>query len=154
MSTTIVRHDSPMHLKGFAGEGEQERSDETLLDQYLNGREHEADEAFRELMFRHGPMVLAVCRQALNGSHDAEDAFQATFLTLARKAATIRDRRYLAGWLCEVAHRIAVRSRGAGARRRAREARVLAMVDAVRPSDQESHVSREEIRRIVRAHRL
>jgi RNA polymerase sigma factor (sigma-70 family) len=149
MSTTVVTHDSSARLKGFASEGSPDRSDEMLLDRYLSGGEGDADEAFRELMFRHGPMVLAVCRQALNGSHDAEDAFQATFLTLARKAATIRDRRYLAGWLCNVAHRIAVRNRGAGARRRAREARVLAMADAVRPSEQENQASREELRPLV-----
>ncbi|MDR3621978.1 MAG: sigma-70 family RNA polymerase sigma factor [Paludisphaera borealis] len=149
MSTTVATHDAPSRLTGFAGEGSPDRSDEALLDRYLSGGESDADEAFRELMFRHGPMVLAVCRQALNGSHDAEDAFQATFLTLARKAATIRDRRYLAGWLCEVAHRIAVRSRGAGARRRAREAHVLAMADVVRTSEQENQASREEIRPLI-----
>jgi len=140
----------------MASEGEFDRSDSMLLDRYLSGTEGDAEEAFRELMFRHGPMVLAVCRRALNGSHDAEDAFQATFLTLARKAATIRDHQYLAGWLCEVAHRIAVRSRGAGARRRAREAQVLAMSDAVRPPDQENQACREEIQPLIQeeVHRL
>jgi RNA polymerase sigma factor (sigma-70 family) len=149
MSTTVVNHEVRSRPMGFANEPSRSRSDELLIELFLGADEATAEDAFRELMFRHGPMVLAVCRQALNGSHDAEDAFQATFLTLARKAATIRDRRYLAGWLCEVAHRISVRSRGAGARRRAREARVLAMADAVRPSDQETNVSREEIRPLI-----
>ena len=153
MPTTVLTHERPSRT---AGEGEFDHSDSMLLDRYLSGSEGDAEEAFRELMFRHGPMVLAVCRRALNGSHDAEDAFQATFLTLARKAATIRDHQYLAGWLCEVAHRIAVRSRGAGARRRAREAQVLAMSDAVRPPDQENQATREEIRPLIQeeVHRL
>ena len=60
---------------------------------------------------RHGPMVMGVCRHVLHQDQDAEDAFQATFLTLARKAGTIRDRRILAGWLYEVAYRIAIRAR-------------------------------------------
>lgn len=153
MPTTVFMHAPPSRLLSEAG---SDRSDAMLIDRYLSGSEGDAEEAFRELMFRHGPMVLAVCRRALNGSHDAEDAFQAAFLTLARKAATIRDREYVAGWLCEVAHRIAVRSRGAGARRRAREARVLAMSDAVRPSEQENLASREEIRPVIQeeVHRL
>jgi RNA polymerase sigma factor (sigma-70 family) len=127
-----------------------------LLDRFLSGDERDAEEAFRELMFRHGPMVLAVCRQALNGSHDAEDAFQATFLTLARKASTIRDRQYLAGWLCEVAHRIAVRSRGTEARRRTREAQLLAISDAVDAPEEVNHADRAEVRPLIQEeiHRL
>lgn len=146
MSTTVLMHGPPLRL---AGEGSSDHSDPMLLDRFLRGSEIDAEEAFRELMFRHGPMVLAVCRQALNGSHDAEDAFQATFLTLARKASTIRDPQYLAGWLCEVAHRIALRSRGATARRRVREARVLAMSDAADPPEGQDQASRQEIRQVI-----
>jgi RNA polymerase sigma factor (sigma-70 family) len=149
MSTTAITHDFTLRPAGDASERSPDHSDESLLDRFLTGGESDAEAAFREMMFRHGPMVLAVCRQELNGSHDAEDAFQATFLTLARKAATIRNRRLLAGWLCEVAHRIAVRSRGAGARRRAREAEILAMSDSARISEQENNASREEIRPLV-----
>ena len=62
-----------------------ELSDEKLLDRFLNGRGIESQEAFRALVERHGPMVLGICRHVLNQHHDAEDAFQATFLVLAQK---------------------------------------------------------------------
>lgn len=95
--------------------------DESLLDRFLERGELEAQEAFRELTRRHGPMVLGVCRHILSQVHDAEDAFQATFLVLARKAGSIRDRRALGRWLYEVAYRVALRSRGLAARRRSYE---------------------------------
>src|SRR5207248_1099652 len=72
----------------------------------------------------------------LDRDHDAEDAFQATFLVLARKGASIRNRRALAGWLQEVAYRIALRARARAGRRRACERQVMAMVP---PRDEPSH---------------
>src|ERR1700730_4803295 len=101
--------------------GGDELSDEYLLDQFFNGVETESQEAFGTLVERHGPMVLGVCRHVLHGHHDAEDAFQATFLVLARKAGSIRNGRVLAGWLHEVAHRIAIKARASAARRRTLE---------------------------------
>ena len=83
--------------------------------------------AFADLVRRHGPMVLTVCRSVLRHEQDAEDAFQATFLVLARKADSIRERDAVAGWLCEVAHRVAVKAQADTARRRAREQRVPPM---------------------------
>jgi RNA polymerase sigma factor (sigma-70 family) len=92
------------------------RLDEQLIEQFLAGTRHEAETAFEVLVKRHGPMVMGVCRQVLNRQEDAEDAFQATFLALARKAGSIRDRRVLACWLYEVASRIAIRLRARAAR--------------------------------------
>ena len=72
---------------------------------------HRDEAAFETIMRSHGPMVLGVCRRVLHDPHDAEDAFQATFLILARKAGTIRDREVLGSWLFGVAYRVAYRAR-------------------------------------------
>jgi RNA polymerase sigma factor (sigma-70 family) len=82
--------------------------------------------AFGELVRRHGPMVLGVCRRLLPNRHDAEDAFQATFLLLARNAAAIRKRDAVGSWLYGTAYRVASRARGDAARRRAREGKAAA----------------------------
>jgi RNA polymerase sigma factor (sigma-70 family) len=86
-----------------------------LLEQFIADRD---EAAFAALVARHGPMVLGVCRRILCDETDVEDAFQATFLILVRRAAAIRDSELLAGWLHGVAHRVAVRARAQSARRR------------------------------------
>jgi RNA polymerase sigma factor (sigma-70 family) len=86
-------------------------SDAQLLNRFAATRDAASELAFRELVQRHGPMVLSVCRQILRHSHDADDAFQATFLVLVRKARSIRTRESLAPWLHSVAHRTAHRAR-------------------------------------------
>jgi RNA polymerase sigma factor (sigma-70 family) len=96
-------------------------SDEELIARFLNPERDEAEAAFRIMVMRHGPMVLGVCRHVLNQHQDAEDAFQATFIALARKVGTIKDRRVLARWLYEVAYRIAVRAKTSAVRKRNRE---------------------------------
>ena len=81
-----------------------------------------ADEtAFAALVSRHGPMVLGVCRRALRDEYDVEDAFQATFLVLVRRAGSIRDGERVGHWLHGVAHRVAVRARANAARRHVHE---------------------------------
>src|SRR4029079_17673315 len=101
--------------------------DDALLERFLCGHAQDSAEAFRSLVVRHGPMVMGVCRHVLQQDQDAEDAFQATFLTLARKADTIRDHRVLSSWLYEVPYRIAVRARSSAARRRDQEKAGAAM---------------------------
>jgi RNA polymerase sigma factor (sigma-70 family) len=93
-------------------------SDGELLERFVAGRD---ESAFAALVSRHGPMVLGVCRRLLRHAQDAEDAFQATFLILVRKADDIGRRELLANWLYGVAVRVASRARQAGARRRTRE---------------------------------
>src|SRR5215468_6206534 len=83
-------------------------SDEQLLADFAARR---SDEAFSALIARHGPMVLNVCRRILHDAHASEDVFQATFLVLADRAAAIRRRTSLAGFLHGVAYRLAVRAR-------------------------------------------
>src|SRR5271169_1372283 len=119
MASALVQRHAQRDVMGCA----DDLSDETLLERYLGGEELDSQEAFRALVVRHGPMVLGICRHVLNEHHDAEDAFQATFLVLARKAASIQNRRVLAGWLHEVAHRIAIKARASTVKRHAIEKR-------------------------------
>jgi polysaccharide biosynthesis/export protein len=97
--------------------------DRPLLERFLERPGAASEAAFEVLVRRHGPMVLSVCRGVLHHGHDADDAFQATFLVLARRASTIRDRDHLAPWLGRVARRIARRSRDEARRRAALERR-------------------------------
>jgi RNA polymerase sigma factor (sigma-70 family) len=100
-------------LPGLAG-----TSDGQLLGRYVAGRD---EAAFEALVRRHGPMVLGVCRRLLGHHHDAEDAFQATFLVLARKAGSVAPPEMLPNWLYGVARQTAVRARALAAKRRLRE---------------------------------
>src|SRR5262245_12199897 len=95
-----------------------DRPDADLLHSYAAARD---EAAFEALVCRHGPMVLGVCRRVLRCEADAEDAFQATFLVLARKAAAVRDPAAVGNWLYGVAANVARRARVRNRRRRARE---------------------------------
>ncbi len=101
-----------------ATEGTSQLSDRELLDRFVASRD---ETALTALMKRHGPLVLGTCRRLLPNSADAEDVFQATWLVLIRKAATLPWRNSIAGFLHEVAHNLAVNVRVAAVRRRDRE---------------------------------
>ncbi|QEH36770.1 ECF RNA polymerase sigma factor SigW [Aquisphaera giovannonii] len=94
-------------------------SDGQLLDRYLSRGD---ESAFESIVERHGPLVLSLCRRFLRDRGEVEDAFQATFLVLARKASSIRNRPALSSWLYGVAYKVATRARGEALRRREREA--------------------------------
>ena len=98
-------------------------SDAQLLEQFVAGRDEAAEAAFRALVERHGPMVLRVCRSVLDDPHEAEDAFQVTFLVLVRKAGSIRRHDSIASWLHGSARQVASRP-GPGPPAPVRESRV------------------------------
>ncbi len=113
------------HLQTVLGAGAVgDLSDGSLLERFLAGRGDSASSAaFAALVERHGPMVWRVCRDVLRDPNDAEDASQATFLVLARRAGSIRRADSLASWLFGVALRVAAKSRAGAVRRRDRERR-------------------------------
>ena len=112
------------------GPGIAPRGDRALLDDFAARRD---EGAFEALVARHGPMVRGVCRRVLGDAHDADDAFQATFLVLILKARRIRDADRLAPWLYGVATRVASKARVQAARRRARSGGTVDVVLASEP---------------------
>src|SRR5438552_2997654 len=112
------------HLHRATYHDEASLTDGRLLDQFI---EHHSESAFAALVQRHGPMVWGVCRRIVAHHQDAEDAFQATFLVLARKATSIWPRQMVASWLFGVAHRTALKARTMACKRHRREKQVTIM---------------------------
>jgi RNA polymerase sigma factor (sigma-70 family) len=115
-------------LRAATERDEAGRTDGELLTRFLS---HRDNDALTALVHRHAPMVWGVCRRLLRSPHDAEDAFQATFLVLVRKAATIMPRQMVGNWLYGVAHQTAVRLRATAAKRGVREMQMMEMPEPV-----------------------
>jgi len=113
------------HIRaGLPDPRETEQTDGQLLERYIARRE---EAAFAALVQRHAPMVWGVCRRVVPGHQEAEDAFQATFLVLVRKAASVVPRQMVGNWLYGVAYQTAIKARAMAARRHAREKQVTDM---------------------------
>jgi RNA polymerase sigma factor (sigma-70 family) len=130
--------------------------DQDLLQRFIS---HGDENAFGELVRKHGALVLAVCRGVLGHQQDAEDAFQATFLVLARKAASIRKPASLASWLYGAAYRIALKARAKSTKQAARTTAVSVPIQEVTPLDDLTwrelrEVLHEELARLPDAYRL
>jgi RNA polymerase sigma factor (sigma-70 family) len=143
------------HLRSLAATGHcAARPDSDLLGAYLGGNDQDA---FAALVRRHGPLVLGVCRRVLLDAHAAEDAFQATFLLLARNAAAIRKQSSLASWLYGVAYRVARSAKRSAARRRRHESEANAMRRTADSSDvswrEVQAVLDEELQKLPEIHR-
>jgi RNA polymerase sigma factor (sigma-70 family) len=108
-----------------------ELSDGQLLAAFVGDKD---GDAFAALVRRHGAMVLGVCRRVVGDTHTAEDAFQAVFVVLARRAACVRPREGVGNWLYGVAFRTAIKARSVLARRRSREKQVETMPDTPAPA--------------------
>jgi RNA polymerase sigma factor (sigma-70 family) len=113
-------------------------TDGHLLERFASHRGAEAELAFTALVTRHGPLVFGVCQSMLRNRHDAEDAFQATFVVLARKASSIRQPDRLGPWLYGVAHRTARRLKEKNARRKSHEAEAAVCSERARSSSASS----------------
>jgi RNA polymerase sigma factor (sigma-70 family) len=118
--------------------------DRTLLSLYALGRDDGAEEAFRVLVERHGPMVLGVCRQVIGDLQDAEEATQAVFLVLARRAGTLWVEGTVAPWLHGVARRVAAKAKGRAAVRRRAETQAAEVAISLRHADDEKGPSVED----------
>jgi RNA polymerase sigma factor (sigma-70 family) len=131
------------------------RTDAQLLGRFIEQRD---EAAFEALLGRHGPMVMGVCRRVLHHPQDAEDAFQATFLVLVRKAASVVPRERVANWLYGVARQTALRARALRARRRQREQQAIRTLPTARASPSESNdlqgLLDEELSRLPQKYRI
>ena len=132
-------------------------TDAALLERFVD-RDREASQlAFAELVARHSPMVLRVCQTILHDAHDAEDAFQATFLVLARRAESIRKRASAASWLYGVARRVAMCARLSRSRQWIHERKVAELTRSSADAtgwDDQFEVLHDEIARLSERYRV
>jgi len=138
-----------------AAEEGDDQGDASLLRRFVARRD---EAAFAALLQRHAPRVFGVCRQVLGNPHDAEDAFQATFLVLARKAGSVRRGQSLSAWLYRVALNVARTARARAARRQAREREAALMsepttADEAAPPDWQ-RLLHEEVDRLPEMYRV
>jgi RNA polymerase sigma factor (sigma-70 family) len=140
-SRQVLRQLNTLFHSGVSGS----LSDEELLEQFVAGDAETAEAAFTSLVHRHGSMVLGVCRRVLGNRHAAEDAFQATFLVLARKATAIAKREQLGSWLHGVARRAALDARMRATRQHAKEKRLGIMS----PAESMDEIQKSELRSIL-----
>jgi RNA polymerase sigma factor (sigma-70 family) len=143
-------------LRRLAAPGQADApTDSQLVEDFLVQRD---ELAFETLVRRHGPMVLSVCRRVLGDFHDAEDAFQATFLVFARRAGRITQRERVGSWLYCVAQRTAQRARLLANRRSTKLKQVPDMAASVPPFDSDRHdlqpLMDEELGRLPEKYRL
>src|SRR5947199_946002 len=124
------------HLMADVGPDGGGMTDRELLARFLSSRD---DNALAALVRRHAPMVWGVCCRLLHNHHDAEDAFQVTFLVLVRKAADV-PREAVANWLYGVARQTAVRLRATAAKRGRRETQVVNMPEPTVPTVHDADV--------------
>src|SRR5262245_42522013 len=110
-------------IRRLIGPSADQPTDRALLERFGQGDQS----AFAQLVERHGPMVLESCRRQLTDPHAADDAFQAVFILLARKARSVRWHESIAGWLHQTAYRVACKARVRDARRRFHESQAGAM---------------------------
>jgi RNA polymerase sigma factor (sigma-70 family) len=146
--------DRAVIARHFACEAARNVTDVDLLRRFVTDRD---EAAFEAIVVRHGPMVFDVCRGILNGLADAEDAFQVTFLVLARRAGTVREPAALSRWLFGVAARTARKARTAAIRRRRHEIEVVvaSQDQPIDPAWSEVRaIIREELARMHERHRL
>ncbi len=131
--------------------------DGQLLDCFRDCRDRAGQEAFRILVERHGPMILSLCQRLIRDPHEAEDAFQATFLVLVRKAESIRRRDTIGPWLYGVACRVARRARLRSNRKHRREVPVVVEIAVEDKPDSERPIAEqalhEEIARLPESYR-
>jgi RNA polymerase sigma factor (sigma-70 family) len=147
------------YVRGLVVRPETDRhTDAGLLDRYVAVGD---EMSFAALVDRHGPLVLHVCWRVLGDRHDAEDAFQTTFLVLARKAASVRPRETLTAWLHGVAYRVALKARLARTRRDRRTVGDAGNATDARPDPLSDLSAREllglvdgEVNRLPEAYRL